>query len=124
MRHNLLWAITMASISLALATEDIRPAHIASPDHYKLLLENDQVRVLEMVLKPGEADVLHHHHNETVYFQMGGKLKITTGDEVMEAEVSDGHVMWHAAWTHQVSNVGNTTVVAIIVEEKPKRDDL
>jgi len=27
-------------------------------------------------------------------------------------------VMWHEAWGHQVTNVGETTVKAIIVESK------
>lgn len=35
-----------------------------------------------------------------------------------EANVPDGHVMWHQAWSHQVTNVGDTEVVAIIVEER------
>ena len=28
----------------------------ASPDHYKVLMENEQVRVLEMNLKGGQTD--------------------------------------------------------------------
>jgi hypothetical protein len=33
--------------------------------------------------------------------------------------VPDGHVMWHEAWTHQVTNTGSEPVTAIIVEAKP-----
>lgn len=49
--------------------EEPGSAHIESPDHYELLLENERVLVLKMVLQPGEADLAHHHQNETVYFQ-------------------------------------------------------
>lgn len=102
-----------------MAIDVTKPAHIVSPDHYELLMENEQVLVLKMTLKPGEADVMHRHGNETVYFEKGGKLTIrTSSGDIIEANVPDGHVMWHAAWTHQVTNVGNTEVIAIIVEEK------
>lgn len=95
-------------------------AHIASPDHYTVLKENDQVLVLKMALEPGDADAMHRHHNETVYFQKGGQLSIESlNGDTLEAEVPDGHVMWHQAWTHRVTNVGDDTVIAIIVEDKP-----
>jgi flavin reductase (DIM6/NTAB) family NADH-FMN oxidoreductase RutF len=38
--------------------------------------------------------------------------------EVMEAEVPDGFVLPHDAWTHRVENVGSTDVRAIIYETK------
>ena len=54
--------------------------------------------------------------NETVYFIKGGKVRIYEGDESMEAEIPDGHVMYHEAWTHVVENVGDTDILAIIYE--------
>ena len=111
-------------LAMLLAVEsvaaDYPAAHIASPDYYQVLLENDDVLVLKMVLKPGDADVMHHHNNEAVYFQHGGKLTIVDANgESIVAEVPDGHVMWHPAWNHQVTNSGDSKVVAIIVEAKP-----
>lgn len=90
-----------------------------SPDHYKTLLENESVRVVEMNLGVGEMDEVHSHPNETVYFLSGSKVKIQLPDgNVVEADIPDGHVMWNEAWTHQVENVGGTPVRAIIVEDK------
>jgi hypothetical protein len=43
---SLLWAVCMA----ASAQDPVK----TSPQYYKVLLENDQVRVLEYRLKPGE----------------------------------------------------------------------
>ena len=105
-------------LPVAYASNELHPAHIASPKQYALLLENDSVVVLKMVLKPGEADLIHSHRNETVYFQKGGKLRIIENGKAIEVEVPDGHVMWHEAWTHQVTNIGSTEVIAVIVEEK------
>lgn len=90
-----------------------------SPDHYKILLENEWVRVLEMSLKPGEIDEVHSHPSETVYFLHGGTLRIHLPDGgATEAAVPDGGVMWHDAWTHRVENIGVSEVRAIIVESK------
>lgn len=91
----------------------------AAPDNYKLLLENDQVRVIEMTLPAGTKDNQHSHQDETVYFISGGKVKIHLPDgQAMEADLPDGHVMWHEAWTHTVENVGSTDIKAIVVERR------
>ena len=37
---------------------------------------------------------------------------------VVEMELPDGATMWHEAWTHQVTNIGDTEIRAIIVESK------
>ena len=96
----------------------VESAHIASPKHYKLLLENEEVIVLKMTLKPGEQDNWHKHNAETVYFEKGGKATITTNEKDMTLEIPDGYVMWHDQWEHQVKNVGDTTITAIIVEKR------
>jgi len=94
-----------------------------SPNNYRLLLNNDEVRVLEMNLKAGEKDVQHSHQDETVYFITGSKVKIyLPGGESVEADLPDGHVMWHEAWTHTV-DVGESDVLGpIIVENKRSRE--
>ena len=90
-----------------------------SPNNYKVVLEDDRVRVLEMNLRAGEKDQVHSHPDEAVYFISGGKAKIHLADgNVIDAEIPDGHVMSNEAWTHQVENVGTTDIKAIIVESK------
>jgi len=90
-----------------------------SGDNYKLLLENDAVKVLEMTQKAGTSDIEHSHHNETVYFITGGKVKVHMPDGgSAELGFPDGFVMWHEAWTRRVENVGTTDIRAIIVEPK------
>ena len=93
-----------------------------SPDHYQVLLENGHVRVLEMNLRAGEKDEVHSHPAETVYFITGGKAKIHLPDgQSVEADFPDGHVMWNEPWTHQVENVGDSDIRAIIVEDQRGR---
>ena len=63
----------------------------SSPDHYKVLLENEHVRMLEMIVPVGEADNEHSHPDETVYFIAGGKASIVDQNgDTMEAELPDG----------------------------------
>jgi hypothetical protein len=34
---------------------------VAAPDHHKVLFENDRVRVLETVIRPGDRTPMHMH---------------------------------------------------------------
>lgn len=121
MRAALLAAISLCLLSpLSHAENPLPPAHIASPEHYQVLLENEQVLVLKMVLKPGEADQPHRHGNETVYFQQGGQLTIQEdGGQTIVADVPDGHVMWHGAWQHQVRNAATARWWPSLLKKKP-----
>ncbi len=91
----------------------------AASDNYKLLSQEGKLRVVEMLLPPGKKDNVHSHHSETVYFITGSKVKIYADDEVMEADIPDGHVMHHGAGVGQVENVGTKTLKAIIFEQMP-----
>ena len=107
--HHLVKEKTMAYID---------PVEV-SPDVYSVLFENDTVRVLDMTLPAGQSDVEHSHTAETVIFVKGGNAHIALPDgNAMDAELPDGHIMWHEAWTHTVSNTGDTEIKAIIVESK------
>ena len=111
--------LLVAAAANAYAEDHHESGHIASPQQYDLLLDNERALGLKMVLKPGESDSFHRHNNETVYFEKGSKLRIEMlGGETIVADIPDGHVMWHEAWTHRVTNLGEKTAIAIIVEEK------
>ncbi len=48
-------------------------AVIAAPKNHKILLENDHVRVLEVILAPGQTEPVHHHQWPSVlYIQEAG----------------------------------------------------
>ncbi|MFL0354687.1 hypothetical protein [Xanthomarina sp. GH4-25] len=63
-------------------------AVISAPNNHKILLENDQVRVLEVTLAPGEIEALHHHQWPSVlYIQEAGDFTDSDGDD----RVHPGH---------------------------------
>lgn len=92
----------------------------ASPDNFKLLLENENVRVLEYVLRPGEKDIWHTHPPKSSYVVSGGQLKIyLENGETFLADEQAGTASWmKALGKHYVENVGNTEVKVILTEVK------
>src|SRR5213082_3884895 len=75
-----------------------------SPQYYKVLLENDQVRVLEYRLKAGEKEPMHSHPTGVVYVLSGTKLKFSHSDgrtEERAAAAGEGRfgvVRRHTRW--------------------------
>lgn len=117
--HAVVVEIKEGALESAGSVADGMAAHETSPDTYSVLLEDDRVRILEMTLPAGESDSLHSHPAETAYFLKGGTVNIhLPGGEVNEAEIPDGGVISHEAWTHRVENVGATDIHAIVVEFK------
>ena len=43
-----------------------------SPDVYKVLLDNEDVKVLEVTFEPGQSDNMHDHYPVTFYLLQGG----------------------------------------------------
>src|SRR5262249_53501639 len=67
------------SILAVVAAKAQNPAQF-DPEHYKVLLDNEYVRVLDVRLKPGEKTPIHSHPNLVVYSLTGGAIKSTTAD--------------------------------------------
>ncbi|MGZ5382074.1 MAG: hypothetical protein ACXWFQ_09430, partial [Thermoanaerobaculia bacterium] len=49
---------------------------VVAKDHYKVLFENAQVRVVENTLKPGEKDPMHTHPAGWFYVTQPGMMKV------------------------------------------------
>ena len=90
-----------------------------SPQYYKVLLENDQVRVLEYRLKAGEKEAMHSHPAGVVYVLSGAKLKFTYPDgRTEEKAAAIGETIWREPTTHAVENIGDTEARAIAIDLK------
>ena len=90
----------------------------AASNVYKLLNENDRVRVLEVVFKPGDVAKMHHHPDHVVYVSIGGKMSLTSGGKTQELELKAGSVIFLDAQDHEAKNVGDTTLDLIVMELK------
>lgn len=93
---------------------------VASPGLYRVLLENEYIRVVEYRIVPGERDNWHTHPAKVSYVVTPGKLRITTGDgRSFEVEEEAGTVRWlGSVGVHRGSNVGETPIKIVYVEIK------
>jgi quercetin dioxygenase-like cupin family protein len=100
-------------------SQDIDPVSV-SPDKYKILLENDHVRVVEYAINPGDSDKPHTHPPKVSYVAAGGKLRINPGDA--PSFISDdatGEVSFRGVTPgHFVTNIGTTPVKIVLFEIK------
>ena len=90
-----------------------------APDQYKVLLENDRVRVLETRYSPGaKSDV--HSHPDLVGIALTpakARLSLTAGDPI-DLELTAGESFFIEAQEHSVENTGTSEFLVILVELK------
>ena len=88
-------------------------------DKYRVILENERVRVLEYRDLPGEKTHQHRHPAFVLYALGPFKRTITLPDgKVLSREFKAGDVLWSDAQTHIGENVGQTETHVIMVELK------
>jgi quercetin dioxygenase-like cupin family protein len=89
------------------------------PTHYKVEVENDQVRVLRFHYGAHEKSVMHSHPNSVVVFLSDGKVKFTLPDgKTQDASGKVGDTQFTPAQVHLPENVGDKPVEGIVVELK------
>lgn len=89
-----------------------------------LLFENDQVRVWDLQLQPGEAIPIHRHEHDYLYVVIGdGRLQteFPDGSSDPPRQMQDGDVRFRSVdgrAIHGARNVGATPWRNIVVELK------
>lgn len=109
-------------------SDDIDPV-VVSATMYKVLLENEYVRVVEYQINPGERDNWHTHPAKASYVVSGGSLRITTAEgESFIVDEATGSASWFdTVGKHFAENVGTTPIRIVLVEVKriaAKKQDL
>jgi len=90
-----------------------------SPQYYKVLLENDQVRVMEYRLKPGEKEPMHTHSTGVLYIFGDARMRTTYPDgRTEESAGGAGEAHWRTPVTHAVENIGKTEARALAIDIK------
>ncbi|WP_222105266.1 hypothetical protein [Denitromonas halophila] len=114
LRTAALLVLSLASLT-ALAQDPV----VTDGNQYKVILENDQVRVLEHQDQPGDSTQQHHHPAFVLYAVSPFKRSITLPDgKVIQREFKAGDVIYSPAQTHIGKNVGDTPTHVIMVELK------
>jgi hypothetical protein len=90
-----------------------------APHVYKVLFENERMRVLDVRMAPGARTEQHAHPGYYVYFLSAGKAKFTTpSGETQEIEWPADMGMWREPEEHATENIGGNAVRAIFFEPK------
>ncbi|MFO7549282.1 MAG: cytoplasmic protein [Acidimicrobiia bacterium] len=89
-----------------------------NPDHYKVLFENDRVRVLEYTDVPGDRTTPHAHPDSVMYTLTSFRRRLYAGDSERDVEISAGSTAWLPAQQHAGHNIGKSTTHVIFVELK------
>jgi len=98
------------------------PVKVA-PKAFKVLLENDRVRVLDYRAEPGEKEPMHSHPDSFIYSLSSYNIRINFPDGTTEMRKGKaGEAIWQEAETHSSGNMGTADARALIVELKePKK---
>lgn len=92
------------------------------PDKYKVVFENDRVRVLEYRDEPGQATSPHRHPDSLMYTLSAFDRRLVREDgESRQVSLEAGEVRWLDAQTHSGENTGQTPTHVLFVELKEER---
>jgi beta-alanine degradation protein BauB len=108
-------AVTLGLVSTVVA-QDPLPLY---PGNYKVLVENDRVRVLDFILRKGGTEKSHAHPAHVVYVVAPFKIRFTFPDgRTAIREAKAGDVLFSEAVTHATENIGGSDAHGILVELK------
>ena len=90
-----------------------------APDMYKVLLENDAVRVVDFRMKQGAKSEMHSHPRSVAIVLNDQRLKFTFPNGKSEVvDFKRGQAVWLDARSHSVENTGTEDVAGVLVELK------
>ncbi len=90
-----------------------------APHLHKVIFENDKLRMLKVIVKPGDKADMHWHPENINYILKSGRLRFTKPDgSVVETELAEGQVTSSLEGSHAVENIGDTLVETVQIELK------
>ena len=88
------------------------------PDKYKVVFENDRVRVLEYRDRPGDRTSPHGHPDSVMLTLSTFERRLIHDGEHRDVKLDSGRVNWLAAQEHSGENIGSTETHVLFVELK------
>jgi len=103
-------------------------ALVAAPQHHRLAYEDEWVRVLETIVRPGDTTPLHTHELPGTLYVLSGSDFIRrdeNGDVLLDSReagirLEPGQAIWsNPLGPHTLQNVGSSPIHMIATEIKP-----
>ncbi len=119
LRNSVMARAAIPLIALTVTAASAQDAAVTDPNLYKVVFENDRVRVLEYRDQPGAKTSMHAHPAFLVYALSSFERRLTLPDgKVLNRTFSPGQILFSEAQTHMGENVGTTETHIIMVELK------
>jgi quercetin dioxygenase-like cupin family protein len=107
----------LVSVVPAMAQDPVK----VDSKHYKVMFENDQVRVLHITYGPHEKSVMHEHPANVAVFLTDGQGRFTLLDgKTQDAPFKAGTAQWDGGGKHLPENMGDKAFELVLVELKTK----
>ncbi|HKT70291.1 MAG TPA: hypothetical protein VJP83_12680 [Terriglobales bacterium] len=105
---------------LAAKAAGMQDAAQLAPQMYKVILDNDKVRVSDYHIRPGDKEPMHSHPTGVVvYYFTDAKMRVTSPEgKTATASNKAGDVLWRDPVTHSAQNIGTNEVHSLLVEPK------
>jgi quercetin dioxygenase-like cupin family protein len=120
-RRELLGLLAALTAGEALATTAADPVKL-DPRSYRVMFENDKLRVIEYRSKPGLGvcgQGRHSHPEHLTIALSGGKVKVRAENgSPRTLEAKPGSMFWAPAEVHEVENISGRDMHAYMVEYK------
>jgi quercetin dioxygenase-like cupin family protein len=112
--------VSLLPIARAVAQDPVK----VDAKHYKIVFENDRVRVLRIQYGAHEKSVMHDHPDSVAIFLTDHQVKFTYPDgKTEEGTAKAGESRWIAAGKHLPENTSGKPWELILVEMKsPRRE--
>ena len=100
--------------------DDAPLSYVAEPDVYKVLAENDQMRVILATWKPGQRDKFHSHPMTAAYYVNDCMARIHTPDGNVREVLRKANTaqIGPAVASHSFENVSKMECSIVLVERK------
>ena len=112
----------LAAFGVAPEAVEAQDAAKTDPRNYRVVLENDKVRVLDYASQPGSGvcGVGRHWHPAHVTVQMTPVKVRVSGDydKIQVIDVPAGVIFFEPAVTHTTENIGGSGAHAYVIELK------
>ena len=111
-------ALAFSSPAAAQSPQDLDSTK-ADPQHHNVVFENDQVRVVHYLLRPGEKSARHSHPDGVNVFLTDAHYRNIADDgKITELQAKAGSAAWRPALTHVTENIGDKPLEGVLVEPK------
>lgn len=91
---------------------------VTNPEQYRMLWENEFVRVLEYTDVPGVQTLPHRHPNSVMVTLSSFERRLSVAGQDRDVALPAGAAVWLPAQRHVGHNIGQTPTHTIFVELK------